>query len=92
MQNLMELKNAASLGFYASRRNCQESPKWFGMLLATRHKTKTETWIEEPLTPMDSWDRILAREPLTPRCHASEVAYSLISISFSQFEANQHLD
>jgi hypothetical protein len=73
MQNLMELKNVAPLGFYALRRNCQESPKWFGMRLATGHKTKTETRIEEPSTPMDSWDRISAREPLTPRFHASEV-------------------
>jgi hypothetical protein len=74
MQNLMELKNVAPLGFYAPRRNCQESPKWFGMRLATGHKMKTETRIEEPSTPMDSWDRISARAPLTPGCHASEVA------------------
>jgi hypothetical protein len=74
MQNLMELKNVAPLGFYAPRRNCQESPKWFGMRLATGHKMKTETQIEEPSTPMDSWDRISARAPLTPGCHASEVA------------------
>jgi hypothetical protein len=32
----------------------QESLKWFGMRLATGHKTKTETRIEEPLTPLDS--------------------------------------
>jgi hypothetical protein len=44
----MELKNVAPLGFYAPRRNCQESPKWFGMRLATGHKMKTETRIEEP--------------------------------------------
>jgi hypothetical protein len=70
----MELKNAAPLGFYARRRNCQESPKWFGMRLATGHKMKTETRIEEPSTLMDSWDRISARAPLSPGCHASEVA------------------
>jgi hypothetical protein len=74
MKNLMELKNAAPLGFYAQRRNCQESPKWFGMQLATRHKMKTETRIEESSTSMDSLDRISARAPLTPVCHASEVA------------------
>jgi hypothetical protein len=52
----------------------QESPKWFGMQLATGHKMNIETWIEEPLTLMDYWDRISARPPLTPRCHALEVA------------------
>jgi hypothetical protein len=31
----------------------QESPKWFGMLLATRHKMKTKTHIEESLTLID---------------------------------------
>jgi hypothetical protein len=74
MKNLMELKNAAPLGFYALRRNCQESPKWFGMRLATGHKMKIETQIEEPSTPMDSWDRISSRAPLTHGCHASKVA------------------
>jgi hypothetical protein len=74
MQNLMDLKNAAPLGFYAQRRNCQESPKWFGMRLATGHKMKNETWIEEPLTLMDSWDRISARASLNPGFHASEVS------------------
>jgi hypothetical protein len=74
MQNLMELKNVALLGFYARRRNCQESLKWFGMRLATGPKTKTETRIEELLNPMDSWDRISARSPLTPECHASKFA------------------
>jgi hypothetical protein len=34
---------------------------------------KTKTHIEEHLTPMDYMDRISAREPLTPKCHASEV-------------------
>jgi hypothetical protein len=75
MQNLMELKNVALLGFYARRRNFQESPKWFGMRLATGHKTKTETHIEEPSTPMDSWDRIAARAPLTPSSNPSEVVF-----------------
>ena len=74
MQNLMELKNAALLGFYALRMNCQESPKWFGMRLATGHKMKNETRIEEPLTPMDSWDRNSSRAPLTHGYHASEVS------------------
>jgi hypothetical protein len=69
-------QKCSSLGFYALRRNCQESPKWFGMRLATGHKMKTETQIEEPLTPMDSWDRISAIAPLTPRCHASEVVFT----------------
>ena len=73
MQNLMELKNAAPLGLYASRMNCQESLKWFGMRLATRHKMKIENRIEEPLTLMDSWDMISAREPLTLGFHASKV-------------------
>jgi hypothetical protein len=71
----MELKNDASLGFYALRMNCQDSPKWFGMRLETRHKTKSETWIEEPLTPMDSWHRISAREPLTLGSNPSEVVF-----------------
>jgi hypothetical protein len=74
MHNLMEIKNVATLGFYALGMNFQESPKWFGMRLATVHKRKTETQIEEPSNPMDSWHRISAREPLTPRCHASEVS------------------
>ena len=51
----------------------QESLKWFGMWLATAHKMKTKTQIEELLTPMDSWDRISARAPLTPGFHASKV-------------------
>jgi hypothetical protein len=58
MKNLMDLKNVAPLGFYASRMNCEESPKWFGMQLATGHKMKIETWIEEPLSLLDSWHRI----------------------------------
>jgi hypothetical protein len=74
MKHLMELKNVAPLAFYAPRRNCQESPKWFGMRLATGHKMKTETWIEEPSTLMDYWDRISARPPLTPGFHASKVS------------------
>ena len=52
----------------------QESPKWFGMQLATRHITNIKTQIEEPSTPMDSWDRISSRSPLTHGCHALEVA------------------
>jgi hypothetical protein len=52
----------------------QESPKWFGMRLATGHKMKTETQIEEPSTPLDSWHRISARAPLTPGSHASKVS------------------
>jgi hypothetical protein len=74
MQNLMELKNVTLLGFYALRRNCQESPKWFGIRVATGLKMKTKTQIEEPLTLIDSWDRISARAPLTPGWHASKVA------------------
>jgi hypothetical protein len=74
MHNLMELENSTLLGSYALRRNCQESLKWFGMRLATGHKMKTETRIEEPSTPMDSWDRISTIEPLSPGCHASKVA------------------
>jgi hypothetical protein len=74
MQNITKLKNDAPLGFYAPRMNCQDSLKWFGMRLATGHKMKNETQIEESSTPMDSWDRISPREPLTPGCHALEVA------------------
>ena len=55
----------------------QESLKWFGMRLATGHIMNIETQIEEPLTPMDSWDRISSREPLTHGCHASEVALNI---------------
>jgi hypothetical protein len=44
------------------------------MQLATGYKMKTEIQIEEPSTPMDYWDNILARKPLTPGFHASEVA------------------
>jgi hypothetical protein len=44
------------------------------MPLVTGHKMKNDTLFEEPLTPMDYWDRILARALLTPGCHASEVA------------------
>ena len=51
----------------------QESPKWFGIRLATGHIMNIETQIEEPSTSMDYWDRISARAPLTPWCHASEV-------------------
>ena len=74
MQNLMEIKNVAPLSFYAQRRNCQESLKWFGMRLATGYKTKNETQIEELSTPMDSWDNISSISPLTHEFHASEVA------------------
>jgi hypothetical protein len=62
----MELKNVSSLGFYSPRRNFQESPKWFGMRLATGNKMKEETWIEEPSSFLDSWHSILPRAPLTP--------------------------
>jgi hypothetical protein len=90
----MELKNAALLGFYDPRMNCQESSKWFRMRLATGNKTKTKTLIEEPSTPMDFWHRILAREPLTLRWNASEVdlIIDFENNCFSQFEANNHLD
>jgi hypothetical protein len=50
----------------------QESPKWFGMHLETVHKMKIETWIEEPLTPLDSWHMISAISPLTLGSHALE--------------------
>jgi hypothetical protein len=49
-------------------------PEMVWMRLATGHKMKIETQIEEPSTLMDSWDRISARAPLTPGCHASKVA------------------
>jgi hypothetical protein len=52
----------------------QDSPKWFGMRLATGHIMNIETRIEEPSNLMDSWDRISSREPLTYGFHASEVA------------------
>jgi hypothetical protein len=42
-------KNVAPLGFYALRRNWPRVPKWFGMRLATGHKMKTETQIEESI-------------------------------------------
>ena len=70
----MELKNVALLAFNAPRRNCQESPKWFGMRLATGHKMNIETRIEEPYTSMDYWDMISSIEPLTYGFHASEFA------------------
>jgi hypothetical protein len=54
MQHLMELKNDTLLGIYVPRKNCQESLKWFGMQLATGHKTKTKTEIEEPSSFLDS--------------------------------------
>ena len=56
-----------------SRAIGQESPKWFGMRLATGHITNIETRIEESSTLMDSWDRISARALLTLECHASEL-------------------
>ena len=52
----------------------QDSPKWFGMPLATGHKIKNKTQIRELSTSMDYRDRISARAPLTLGCHASEVA------------------
>jgi hypothetical protein len=55
IQHLMELKNVPPLGFYALRRNCQESPKWFRMRLETGHKTNVDTWIEEPSSLLDSY-------------------------------------
>jgi hypothetical protein len=55
----------------------QESLKWFGMRLATVHKMKRDTHIEEPSNPIDSWHRIAARAPLTHGFHASKV-YLLI--------------
>jgi len=53
----------------------QESPKWFGMRLATGRKIKTETRIEEPSNLMDSWHRILARSPLTPSSNPSKEVF-----------------
>jgi hypothetical protein len=50
-----------------------KSPRNGWMRFATGHKTKTKTQIEEPLTLMDSWDIISAREPLTPSSNPSEV-------------------
>jgi hypothetical protein len=47
------------------------------MPLAIRHKMKTESWIDEKYTLMDYWDRISSKEPITPRCHASEVVLLL---------------
>jgi hypothetical protein len=82
MHHLMELKNATPLGFYAPRRNFQESPKWFGMRLATEHKMKTETQIEEASSLLDSWHRILAISPLTPGSHPSLLVHSRFIIGF----------
>jgi hypothetical protein len=53
----------------------QDSLKWFGMRLATGHRTKTETRIEEPSSLLDSWHRILARSPLTPGSNPLEVVF-----------------
>jgi hypothetical protein len=50
----------------------QESPKWFRMPLATGHKNKKESQIEESSTLMDYLDRISARAPLTLGFHASK--------------------
>jgi hypothetical protein len=58
----------------------QESSKWFGIQLATAHKTKTETQIEEPFTSLDSSHMISARAPITPRYHASKI------VLFTDFE------
>ena len=63
------------LGFYALKRNCQESSKWFGMRLATGHKMKTETRIEEPSSLLDSQRRILSKAPLTPGSNPLEAVF-----------------
>jgi hypothetical protein len=73
-----KLKNVALLGFYALRRNWPRVPEMVWDALATGHKMKIETQIEEPSTPMDYWDMILAREPLTPRAMPQKFLYSLI--------------
>ena len=44
------------------------------MRLATGHIANIETQIKELSTPMDYWDRISSRAPLTPGFHALEVA------------------
>ena len=53
----------------------QESLKWFGMQLATGHIMKTKSQIEKPPSPLDSWDWISARAPLTPGSNPSEVVF-----------------
>ena len=64
------------------------------MQLATGHIVNIETRIKELLTPMDYWDMISSREPLTHGYHASEVALIIDfeNWCFAQFEAMQHLD
>jgi hypothetical protein len=52
----------------------QESLKCFEMRLATTHKKKIETRIEQLSTSMDSWDMISSITPLTLGFHASYVS------------------
>jgi hypothetical protein len=79
MQNLMELKTATLLGFYALTRNCEESPKWFGMRLATGHKMKNETRIEKPSTLMISRIIFHLEHPSLLGAMPQKLIYSLIS-------------
>jgi hypothetical protein len=70
-----ETQKCCSVRFLCPKEELAKSPlKWFGMRLATGHKMKTETQIEEPLTLLDSWHMISARAPLTLGSHASEVS------------------
>jgi hypothetical protein len=57
-----------------SRAIGQESPKWFGMRLATGNIMNIKNHIEESSTPMNYLDRISSRAPLTHKCYDSEVS------------------
>jgi hypothetical protein len=57
----------------------QESPKWFGMRLATGHITNIETQIEEPSTLMDSWIGFHLEHPSLMGVMPQKLLYSLIS-------------
>ena len=50
----MALKNATPLGFYAPRQIYQGFVNEFWIKITTRHKIKTMSHINEPLTPFDS--------------------------------------
>jgi hypothetical protein len=48
-----ETQKCCSVRFICPEEGLVESLKWLGMRLATGHKMKTETQIEEPSTLMD---------------------------------------
>jgi hypothetical protein len=58
----MKLKNVSSLGFYPPRRYWPRVPEMVWDVTCNWAYKKTKTWIEEPLSLLDSWHRISYRD------------------------------